>query len=160
MERFLSPAEILLLDISRDIELVNEEIYLWFADLFRESGKMRSLFLKTAQEEHNHAEQLSLAARLRTSMIETVNLDFDEAKETLNFVRLLLNRIKSNPPASKDALELVIGLEEKLAKFHMDCMVGFADETFRELFRAMMAADKYHLEALQDAYDAEVASVR
>ena len=45
-------------------------------------------------------------------------------------------------------------MEERLASFHLDHVVSFASPVHRKLFAAMMAADRHHVLALQQALEA------
>lgn len=151
MKQFLNAQEINILDICRDIELAGEEIYSHFAELFRDDAKAAALWRKTAQEERNHADQFNLAIKLRIGMVESVNLDRDWAEKALKFARSVLERVKNSPPDLHSALLIAIDLEEKLSGFHMDCLAGFTNESFRKMFKAMMEADEGHVQALRDA---------
>ncbi|MCM2360048.1 MAG: hypothetical protein NDI77_17990 [Geobacteraceae bacterium] len=153
MEKTLTPQEIRVLDICRQVELANEQLYLFFAELFKDDARLAQLWRKTAMEERNHANQFKLATAIQTGMIETVNLDFAEAAETLEFVRLLLDSAKKSPPLPEEALRIAVELEGKLSNFHMDCQVHFTEESFVEMFRAMMAADDEHTRAIRQAWE-------
>lgn len=57
--------EVRILDICRDIELLNEQLYRYFADLFQENEEIATLWRKTANEEANHAQLFELAIRIK-----------------------------------------------------------------------------------------------
>lgn len=153
MEKTLTQQELGVLAICRDVELANEQLYLFFADLFKDDAKLARLWRKTALEEGNHANQFNLATKVNAGMIESVNLDFVEAAQTLEFVRLVLDKAKKSPPLPEEALRIAVELEEKLSKFHLDCQVRFTEESFVEMFRAMMAADDEHARAIRQAWE-------
>jgi rubrerythrin len=144
--------DIRILDVCRDIELTAEKLYLFFAEVFKDDGELAALWLKTAQEEKNHAHQFELAAKLKTGMVESIHVPLEEAEEMLGIVGKFLINSKKKPPSAEGALLFAVGMEEQLSKFHMDCLAIFTDESYREMFSAMMAHDKQHVEALQDAH--------
>jgi rubrerythrin len=150
-KKTITMGEVRVLDICREIELMNEQLYLYFADLFSENREVTALWVKTANEEANHAKQFELAIKLKNEMLESVSMDAWVVDAASKYVRTLLESVKKSPPSLPDAVQLSIKLEEHLTKLHMDCIAIFTDETHRELFTAMMANDNRHLESLLDA---------
>jgi rubrerythrin len=140
-----------ILDICRDIELLNEQLYRYFAGLFSEEKEIAVLWKKTANEEANHAQQFELAIRLKNEMLESISIDAWTVTTAFKFVSTLLESAKSSPPSVADALQIAVKLEERLASLHLECIAGFSEEAHKMLFRAMMENDNRHRESLLDA---------
>jgi rubrerythrin len=140
-----------ILDICRDIELLNEQIYRYFAVLFAENRELATLWEKTANEEANHAQQFEFAIRIKNELLESVAIDAWTVATAFKFVRTLLESVKKSPPSVIDALQLSVKLEARLANLHMECIAGFLEESHRMLFRAMMENDDRHRESLMAA---------
>jgi rubrerythrin len=140
-----------ILDVCRDIELLNEQLYLYFAGLFSNNSELAALWKKTADEEANHAQQFEFAIRNKEEMLESVTIDAWTVGTAFKFVRTLLESAKKSPPRVDDALQLGVMLEERLSKLHLECIAGFTEESIKKLFRAMMANDNRHKESLLEA---------
>jgi len=140
-----------ILDACRDIELLNEQLYRYFAVLFSENKRLAALWKKTANEEANHAQQFELAIRLKNDILEFVAIDSWVVATAFKLVRTLIESVKQSPPSAADALQLAVTLEKRLAKLHLECIAGFTDESHRILFRAMMESDDRHRESLLEA---------
>jgi rubrerythrin len=152
MERPLSGEELRIFEICRQIELVNAEIYLYFVEIFSDIPWCAELWGKTAREEQNHAAQFELAMKMKRGVIESVVIDKETAANALKVTESILAEVKGQHLSLEDALRASIKLEIHLAEFHMDCITIFKEESFAKMFKAMMAADEYHLKALQNAY--------
>jgi len=152
MERPLTPQEIRILDICRDIELASEQLYHYFSQIYCADDHIAVIWQKTAQEERNHANQFSLATKLKFGMIDRINLDFANAEGMLTYARSVLDAARNKPPSLGDALRSAIELEEKLEGFHMDCLATFTEESYQQMFKAMMDADSGHIKTLRLAY--------
>jgi rubrerythrin len=154
VKKTISMEDLRILDICRDIELMNEQLYRYFAGLFAEEREISALWRKTANEEANHAKQFDLAIRLKNEMLESVSIDAGTAVSAFKFVRTVLESAKNSPPNAADAFQIAIKLEERLVSLHLECIAGFSEESHKELFRAMMACDNHHLESLLEAQKA------
>jgi rubrerythrin len=143
--------ELRILDICRDIELLNEQLYLYFAGLFPEEKELAALWIKTANEEANHAQQFELAIRFKNEMLESVSIDPWTVASAFKFVHTLLEFAKKSPPCVADALQVSVKLEERLSRLHLECIAGFTEESHKKLFRAMMAQDNRHMESILEA---------
>ena len=142
-----------ILAICRDIELCCAEIYNYYAGLFTHNSEISDLWKKTANEEENHAKQFALAITLhKKGIIENTSIDSDTAETTLKNIKIIYEGVKRNQPSLTDALKISIKLEEKLSDFHTSAVANFVDESFKNMFIAMMKADNYHLGKLQNAY--------
>jgi rubrerythrin len=151
LNKTMSTEELRILDICRDIEILNEQLYIYLADLFTEERELGDLWRKTANEEANHAHQFELAIRFKNEMLESVSIDPLTVATAFKFVRTLLEFAKKNPPSVADALQLSVRLEERLSRLHLECIASFKEESHKKLFRAMMAQDNRHMESLLEA---------
>lgn len=139
-----------ILEICRDIELVNAELYRYFAEIFKGHAEMAALWHKTADEEANHARQFVLAIKMRRDvMVDSLAIDGGKAQETLKIVNAYYASVQKTPPTMLDALAAAIKIEKGLASFHMTTAVNFTEARHKKLFTAMMEADRDHLDALQ-----------
>lgn len=138
------------LEVCRNIELVNAELYQYFAEIFSSHPELAALWHKTAQEEENHARQFVLAIKMRKeTIVDSFVIDGSKAENTLDIVKSYYNTVKNTPPSMLEALSVAIKIEKGLASFHLVNSVHFVQESHKKLFSAMMAADQEHLEALQ-----------
>ena len=141
------------LELCEQIEQCNAEIYNHFAKLFADSPDMAALWHKTALEEENHAQQFTLALKLQNlKVVENVTIDRIKADAVLSHVKSIYDNVLAGNPSKLQALTAALKLEEKLAEFHANAVAVFVDESYRNLFTAMMKADKGHVETLQKAY--------
>ncbi len=140
-----------VLEICRDIELANAQLYDYFTEIFSDHQALSALWYKTAREEENHARQFVLAINMRREQIvDTLIIDNSTAENTLSFVRSITAVMRENRPTILDALNSAITLEVNLCKFHMTTVGHFVEESHKKLFSAMMKADKKHIEALRE----------
>jgi rubrerythrin len=152
MEKGLAPHDIRVLDVCRDLELLNEQLYLYLATLFPGDKDITELWEKTAREESNHAHQFELAIKANKGLLDSVSMGLPKAENMYKYIQEVLDEVKRHPPGLRDALKGAIALEDRLSEFHLDCVAGFVEESHKQLFRAMMAADNHHLMKLQDTY--------
>jgi rubrerythrin len=109
------------------------------------------LLKKTGEEEENHERQFLLAAKIARGKHAVIcaEISLDKARSTLETV-INLGEVLSDeslPPVK--ALEIMIDLEEKLSEFHAHTAVSCQDDSFSQMFKAMMANDNDHVEALE-----------
>ena len=143
-----------VLELCEQIELACAELYHYFSDLFKSERENMRLWLKTAMEEENHARQFNLIAKLkRQKIIDSIHIDPVDAEITLIYIGSLIEKIKKAPPTQKEALQLAINLENKMAAFHVNNVIKFADASYETIFYAISQTDSKHLESLQEAYD-------
>lgn len=143
-----------VLEICRDIEAANAELYWYFAEVFKDHAELTALWQKTAREEENHFRQFGLAIKLRKdTIVDSLRVDGSKAEKTLNVIKTYFDTVKQTPPSKLEALSAAIKIEKGLAAFHLTNAAHFIQESHKKLFAAMMAADKEHLEALQRFYD-------
>jgi glutamate-1-semialdehyde aminotransferase len=141
-----------VLDVCMDVELACAELYHFFADLFKDDRESLLLWVKTAMEEENHARLFALVSKLRrNNIIESIKIELIEAEITLLYVKSLIEKVKENPPAMEEALQIAIELKGKLSRFMMGNIVSFADESYAKSFLAVSNSDR-NLEMLQKAY--------
>lgn len=149
----LSINDQLLLEKCRDIEIQCRDLYTFFAELYTEDLNIVRLWRKTAMEEQNHADQFTLALKLKKGLSCLVSIDKAKVDSILSQLRTVTEQVKKTPPKLEDALLASIKLEKYIAEFHLSCVVCFENASFKGLFNAMMSSDQGHLEALQAAYD-------
>lgn len=146
-------SEQILLEKCREIELLCKELYDYFAELYSGDEAALHLWRKTAMEEQNHADQFTLALKLRKGMSCIVAVESARVESIISQLRTVIAKVKAEPPKYADALNSSIKLEKYLAEFHLSCVVVFEEDSFRSMFNAMMASDQEHIASLQEAYD-------
>jgi rubrerythrin len=133
------------------IESAAEKLYAVLATVHSDDAELSALWLKMAREEQSHAAQFRLALGNAVSMVESVAVDPDEAERLRLFISDLTDRYVASPPSVAEALTAAAKLEDDLANMHMDRVATFAAQSYKTLFRAMMAADKDHFGCLKKA---------
>ncbi len=134
-----------------DIEGAMAELYVFFAEAYRDVPGMEALFQKTAAEELNHANQFQMAIRHFTPHVSGLNQSVECAERHLELARSILRNVRTSVPRVEEALRRSINMEETFGHFHMDTAVKFDDENCTKMFKALMAADVGHKECLEMA---------
>jgi rubrerythrin len=140
-----------LLELCARLEQAHARLYGALAEAHAASPRVAALWAKTAREEEGHAAQFRLAATRYLDRIVAVRVDPSEAIRLLEGVTALTERARQSPPIITEALRQAIQLEELMAALHLDRAADFLKPADRSLFRAMMAADQAHAQALRDA---------
>ncbi len=138
-----------LLDVCRRIEFAMARLYRYLADRYPDLPEVAALLRKTANEEENHALQFQLASKLPNLLAE-LKVDVGVADRMLKTVQDLDAKVRQTPPSAVAALRVALELERRLTDYHMNSVGVFQNPQFQEMFKAMMAADKNHAEALGD----------
>jgi rubrerythrin len=133
------------------IELAIGKLYSVLAAVHSDDAEISALWLKMAREEQSHAAQFKLALGNAAAMVKTVNVDPEATEKLRQGVCALADQFAANPPSIAEALAAAAKFEDDLAAMHMDRVATFADESYKTLFRAMMAADKDHFGCLKKA---------
>jgi len=152
-DKAMTLSEQILLEKCREIELLCKELYEYFALIYADNEDAVRLWRKTAMEEQNHADQFTLALKLRKDLPCTVLTDSARVESILSQLRIVIAKVKAEPPSLVDALNSAIKLEKHLSEFHIDCVARFENESYRKMFNAMMSSDNEHIESLQDQYN-------
>ncbi len=146
-------SEQILLEKCREIELLCKQLYDYFAELYAGDEDAVRLWCKTAMEEQNHADQFTLALKLRKGMSCMVVADSTRVDSIIKQLGAVISKVRAEPPKLVDALNSSIRLEKYLVDFHLSCVVMFEEDSFKKMFNAMMASDQEHIASLQDTYD-------
>jgi rubrerythrin len=146
--------DVTLLDLCRKVELAAARLYHLYAKLHRDEVGISALWLKTAREEENHAQQIQMVIRRRGQLAVTIQADPEKAQKALALIEEMIAQGMVSVPPVHRALEDAVTAEHAFVQFHADYAVEFREESDRSLFRSMMAADKDHVGALQAALDA------
>lgn len=137
-----------VLDVCARIEDTAAQACHALAKAHRNIPRLAALWVKTAYEEENHARQFRMNPRTLDEMIDEVRIDADRARHALEDVEILAGLAASEPPGPVAALRMAISAEEQFADFHMITAAAFKNEAYKRLFRAMMDADRGHVEEL------------
>lgn len=139
-----------LLEVCRRIEFTLGSLYRFLSELYVDMHDLAAVFLKTANEEQNHALQFELALKLPNLILHpTVNVGGADRllKDVLDFDV----KVRQTLPRPADALRAAVEMENRLAAYHMDTIGEFRHPRTQEMFKAMMAADKQHVGRLTAA---------
>lgn len=139
-----------LLEVCRRIEFTLASLYRFLSDLYGDTLDIAAVFLKTANEEENHALQFQLALKL-PNVIAHPTVAVGTEDYLLRDVLNLDAKVRRTLPPPVDALRTAVDLETRLAAYHMDSIGVFHHPRLQEMFKAMMAADKQHVETLTAA---------
>jgi rubrerythrin len=139
-----------LLEVCRQIEFTLASLYRFLSNLYGEIPDIASVFLKTANEEENHALQFVLALKL-PKVIAHPTVAMGAEDSLLRDVLGLDAKARRILPPPVEALRTAVDLERRLAAYHMDSIGSFHHPRLQEMFKAMMAADKQHVETLTAA---------
>ena len=151
MSRALNLDERRILDICRDIEFVNEQIYRFFAARFPHEKGLSELWKKTADEEVTHALKFDIAIKSRKSIMVSESTTPVHIVTAFKYVHAVLDNVKRNPPTIGESLQMAIALEERLSNLHVGCDTNFNDMSIRSLFKEMLEHDKAHIGVLREA---------
>jgi rubrerythrin len=141
-----------LLENCIQIERTIGQIYGIFKEQQAGCPEYADLWEKTAREEHNHEQQFILAQRLACSL-RTIHIS--QPHPSRDFVKTLSDlkvRVAETSLSPSESIRLALGIEERLAAFHLDQMRVFSEEPLNQLFRSMMDNDKGHIEDLKRAF--------
>ena len=145
-----------ILEKCREIELLSKKLYHFFADIFADDADIKALWTKTADEEQHHADQFTLALKMKKNLNITLNINMQKAVFVVGELEKMINKFEVNPPKLTDALSTAIKLENYLVDLHLVCVVSFEDQSFKNMFSAMMAADQQHIERLQSTLESMI----
>lgn len=141
----------------RELELQASRIYHFFASHFRKDPLQLLFWRKMALEEENHANQFSLAIRLKEDLVKDLRIDDLQTLDALKLATEVLEAVEKEPPSLEKALLLAIEMEEKFVAFHMHSIGTFNGEKYDSLFSSMMDADEDHVNQLWEQYNELIA---
>ncbi len=141
-----------LLEVCRRIEFTLASLYRFLSGLYSDTPEIAAVFLKTANEEENHALQFELALKLPNPIAHPA-VPVDAVDDLLGGILELDAEVRRTLPPPIETLRTAVDLEGRLAAYHMDSIGVFQSPRLQEMFRAMMAADKHHVETLTLALD-------
>jgi rubrerythrin len=142
-----------ILGLCAEIEGKCAELYRRFAVIHADRHELASLWLKTANEEENHAEHFKLAIRLRGTGMGGVKTNLSSVTTILEKIGNCLTKIQTARPSPTETLTFAIQLEENLSEYHMDSIVDYADVEMAKPFTAMAKCDRGHVEMLKAALE-------
>ena len=138
------------LNLCIGIEGLCADLYHHYSKIYEDIPDASRLWKKTALEEENHQKQFELALRL---MNET---EFEVSEESLKRacsihekLLNLMDYVKINRPELLTAVSKAVEMEEQLADLHAQTSLNFKDESMKDLFRALSAADHGHVADIQ-----------
>jgi len=141
-----------ILEACHELEKNMAKIYSIFCEEFKQDEELSEMWQKTAREEENHALQFRMALKIKEDLVESAQVDLSRIMNSLEAVKSILKRTRENPPTPLEALRSAINLERQLADFHLDCLASFKNAFHKDMFQAMMKADRDHVETLERAY--------
>lgn len=138
-----------ILEKCREIELLSRDLYTCFAGTYVDSAEAVRLWHKTAREEQNHADQFSLALKLRKGLQLQTGISQKKADDIIQKLQVTIAKVTLTPLSLMMALEFAVKLEHLLAELHLSCIADFSDLSFQGLFNAMMSSDQDHVASLE-----------
>lgn len=128
-------------------------IYRHFGRLFSEEPDISALWHKVATEEDHHANLFRLAMRHLGTEVKDIDLIDKKLNSIVNKLESIHSAIETTRPTLSQAFEIALHIERKLAEYHIDSILTYADNGLSELFITMEKNDQGHLELLQNAID-------
>jgi len=111
-----------LLEVCRRIEFTLASLYRFLSNLYGDIPEIAAVFLKTANEEENHALQFVLALKL-PNMIEHPTVPVGAEDYLLREVLDLDAKTRRTLPPPIDALRAAVDLEKRLAAYHVESRI-------------------------------------
>jgi rubrerythrin len=140
-----------VLSACRSVELAMAGLYEALAELHDHDPPMARLWRKTAGEELNHAAQFSLLLESMPDAVVGTTVD----SRTLDSLRLAIEatieEYHLRSPTAREALVAAIDFEETMDRTHAHQALIFTAPRTKQLFQAMMAADRGHVAKLRAA---------
>jgi hypothetical protein len=133
----------------RALELAMADFYEDLALFHQEDAEMARLWKKTAREEVNHAAQFTLLLDTMSDEISAIRADALTLEEIRRAISATRERFQQHHPTVREALVAAIDFEESMSCFHADQVAVFDLPRLCALFKAMMAADHDHVQALR-----------
>lgn len=143
-----------------EIEETCARIYGYYADLFKSDQVLGTLWHKIAGEEVNHANIIGMAMRCKGLDLKDKHYDLHKFRSQARIVQDILKGLETMRPSAEDALRAAINLEKRLAEFHLDHVVEFAQGSMAEFFQKLFEGDRQHVAQLEEAYQLLLASRR
>ena len=98
----ISHKDQVLLEKCREIELLSRDLYNCFAESYTENPEAVHLWRKTACEEQNHADQFTLALKLRKGLHMRTDASLEKSE-------LIIQSLKKTIPSLKNSTMSQIG---------------------------------------------------
>ena len=113
--------------------------------------ELQSIWLKMADEEDQHALDLSFAARLTADdgFLPKPHI-MTKVERMHQFVNQALVKAKAGEFTAKTAVDLSLKLENEFLAIHIYAAVDFKDESMRRMFAAMVRGDEEHCQAIRN----------
>ncbi|MDD2310319.1 MAG: hypothetical protein PHH91_12130 [Desulfuromonadaceae bacterium] len=138
-----------ILEKCREIELLSRDLYTCFAGTYVDSAEAIRLWHKTAREEQNHADQFTLALKLRKGLQLHAEISQEKADDIIQKLQGTIAKVTLTPLPLMMALRFAVRLEHLLTELHLSCIAEFSDPSFQSLFNAMMSSDQEHVASLE-----------
>ena len=120
VKKTITMEDIRILDICRDIELLNEQNSIAiFQSSFRKTKNLRCYGEKPPTKKPIMRNSSELAIRHKNEMLASVNIEARTVVTAFKFVQTILEFAKKSPPSVADALQLSVKLEERLSRLHL-----------------------------------------
>jgi rubrerythrin len=149
----LSIEKMFILDQCALIETKCADMYRYLAQKYASIPELAALWIKTANEEDNHAMQFQILKKTKGRGIIDVAADCSSVSEGLKKVESLFNQIMHSSFSPVEAVQLALKLESYLGRFHSASVTICNDEATQNLLKAMMANDLGHENMLKEMLD-------
>ncbi len=142
-----------LLERCKEIELLSRDLYNRFAETYTDTPEAVHLWRKTAREEQNHADQFTLALKLRKGLNFTTEVSIEKAERISENLKITIANLTEKPMPLVESLAFAVRLERFLADLHLSCIAEFNDPSFAKLFKAMMSSDQEHVASIEALHE-------
>ncbi|WP_298036868.1 ferritin family protein [uncultured Desulfuromonas sp.] len=132
------------------IEETVAAIYRGFLETVPCDEELKTIWLRMAGEEDDHAAQIRLALRLPIKeAFRGQKVSMAQMEQLLNRARSILEGVRSSPPRVEDALRIAMKLEQDFLHVHIESAAEFAEDSLRRMFAALGQEDEKHKVALE-----------
>jgi len=113
-------------------------------------AQLRSIWVKMAREEEEHAMQFTFALRLGAArIIEGSRLPRERIRELLERARSLLESVRSVPLSEEEVIRISLHLEQDFLDVHISASAVFHEPDMHEMFKRLAKGDEAHVTALK-----------
>jgi len=132
------------------IELLAGQIYMEFAASEKSDDELKSIWLKMARDEEDHANALKLALRLPADeFLPDVNRDCPDPETSIKTLSTILARAKTHSDSMVQMLSDAVMIEKKFRVIHASYSLSFKGQSLQKTFARLSRSDEEHVADLK-----------
>jgi len=127
------------------IEKTIAAIYRQFAATISSDEELKAIWIKLAEEEEQHAMDISFAARLpHEGLFKVKTLTQSNVDQLLDSTRRILDQAKSSKLSAMVAAKNTLELEQEFLAVHLAASIEFETENMRKMFQSISQSEEEH----------------